>query len=145
MPPVPRCHICDTTGAELSLTEASLCQMTHQPLQVRLGAAVNEIPAEELIRLWDTNGDGELSRMEFRTHVARLDLGASYKEIDVLFELLDNGTGSVRHPYGGVWWDEGKRDVVVRGWGGERREEGGGGWRGGMGYSYGGVGSGEAG
>ena len=61
-------------------------------LQGRLGETMERrgISAFELMREWDTNGDGELDREEFRQAVRRsLKLKASDGQIDEFFDLID--------------------------------------------------------
>ena len=86
-----------TVVQEAQEEEARLAAMvTKQPLMVRLSVAISEWAPEVLIRRWDSNGDGALSRMEFRRNVLKLKLGdATYKEIDELFDALDNGSGEM--------------------------------------------------
>ena len=38
-----------------------------------------------MMRTWDTNGDGVLSKIEFRQQVRKLNIGADYHETDALF------------------------------------------------------------
>lgn len=63
----------------------------HEPLVVRLGNALRRAsaPPVELMKAWDMNGDGMLSRIEFRQQVRRLNIGADYHETDKLFDTLD--------------------------------------------------------
>jgi len=68
-------------------------------LQGRLGETMEKrgISAFTLMREWDTNGDGELDREEFRQAVRRsLQLKASDEKIVELFDYLDtNGNGTL--------------------------------------------------
>jgi len=64
---------------------------------VRLGDVLKSItnPAA-VMRTWDTNGDGALSKIEFRQQVRKLGIGADYRETDALFDSLDtDGSGEL--------------------------------------------------
>jgi len=50
----------------------------------------------DLFREWDTDGDGEVSRKEFRKAMPELGLNVDLKEIDALFDMWDaDGGGSL--------------------------------------------------
>ena len=79
--------------------EARLAELKQQqPLVVRLGLllARQELRAIDLMRQWDINGDGAVSRDEFASSVRSLGLEATAAEIDEVFRLLDDdGSGSL--------------------------------------------------
>ena len=70
----------------------------HTTLERRIGAVlaqkVKSTTLKDLIREWDKNGDGDISKMEFRIVVRnKLDIKADNKEIDALFNSLDTDGG----------------------------------------------------
>lgn len=51
------------------------------------------IKVEELVKGWDRNGDGDISKPEFRIAIRNLGLDIDGKEVDALFESLDADKG----------------------------------------------------
>ena len=64
----------------------------------------------DLFREWDIDGDGEISRKEFRSSMKRLGLEVPAKDIDALFDSWD--------PDGGGTLDFKELQKVLRGGGG---------------------------
>ena len=57
---------------------------------------VNYSRVSDLFRAWDTNGDGKISRTEFRRAMEFLKLPSTDAEIDELFDKFDrDGSGSL--------------------------------------------------
>ena len=72
------------------------------PLIVKLGNAISGKArlsgkrAEQVLKEWDSNGDGEISKVEFRQHVKELVPDGDYHEVDALFKTLDaDGSGFI--------------------------------------------------
>lgn len=87
---------------EAERKEAQLNELrAQQPLVVRLGGLLKSMtnPAA-MMRTWDTNGDGVLSKIEFRQQVRKLNIGADYHETDALFASLDEDGSGERHSAG---------------------------------------------
>lgn len=51
--------------------------------------AASNIPLEEFVRSIDTDGDGDISNLEFVNAMRKLNLGLSLKEIDELLMYFD--------------------------------------------------------
>lgn len=67
-------------------------------VEAQLGRLLNErkIKLEDLMKEWDRNRDGDISKQEFRLHVKKLGLDAGTTEIDALYDSLDlDGSGSL--------------------------------------------------
>ena len=67
--------------------------------QLRDALVQNSMRVMDLFREWDKNGDGVVSRIEFRKAIPMLGLHASGDQIDALFQEFDidgNGTISFR-------------------------------------------------
>ena len=85
-------------AADLEVQVASVNEATFER---RVGAAIAEKAKakdlKEVMREWDKNGDGELSKMELRTSVRNiLGVKAENKEIDAFMASIDrDGSGSV--------------------------------------------------
>ena len=100
----------------------------NQPLPLKLGEAIKDIPSDELMARWTSKKKGEINRMEFRQHVRSLVPDSDFKETDQLFAQMDaDGGGHARR---------GRAAAVAR----EADEERGGGRRG----AQEGVGRGDA-
>jgi len=65
------------------------------PVQEQIKNALRASSARvlDLFREWDENGDGEISRDEFRKAVASLGLTVPKKEVDILFDQWDSDGG----------------------------------------------------
>ena len=64
---------------EANKQQANLLRLREkQPLIVKLGVylAQRNLSAQQLLRSWDSNGDGEISKIEFRQHVKKIGLVA---------------------------------------------------------------------
>lgn len=69
-----------------------------KPIDVQLGEKFfqRKIKVAELIREWDPNGDGSITKMEFRQDVRKLLDKPDVRDIDALFEKLDaDNSGSL--------------------------------------------------
>ena len=67
-------------------------------VEAQLGRLLNErkIKLEDLMKEWDRNRDGDISKQEFRLHVKKLGLDADTGQIDALYDSLDlDGSGSL--------------------------------------------------
>ena len=70
-----------------------------KPVSVKLGEALHAMVTKgkkiaDLVRSWDPNGDGDISKMEFRQNVRKM-LGSKVevKEVDKMFDELDADKG----------------------------------------------------
>jgi len=93
-------ELCDPALAQAAELEARDCYKT---FELRLGAVILKRlgeagKIEDLLREWDGNGDGDVSKIEFRQCVTgkSLKMKAPNKEIDDFFSTIDaDGSGSV--------------------------------------------------
>mmetsp|Transcript_51983 Transcript_51983/g.103453 ORF Transcript_51983/g.103453 Transcript_51983/m.103453 type:complete len:158 (-) Transcript_51983:103-576(-) len=63
----------------------------NQPLAARLGAIISlrNIRLNDVVTKWDKNGNGELSKSEFRKELIELGIEAPRHEVSDLFDELD--------------------------------------------------------
>ena len=83
---------------ELTATLSNIQREREMSLKGNVGEAMllRGIDTFELMKEWDTNGDGELDREEFRTAIrSTLKIKASNKRIDELFDSLDEDRDGV--------------------------------------------------
>lgn len=67
-------------------------------VEAQLGRLLNDrkIKLEDLMKEWDRNRDGDISKQEFRLHVKKLGLDTNTAKIDALYDSLDlDGSGSL--------------------------------------------------
>lgn len=68
---------------------------------------------EHLMREWDPNRDGFISKMEFRQDIRSLVSNAQVKDVDDLFERIDvDHNGEVSHPLGSLAHADVVRELV---------------------------------
>mmetsp|Transcript_49027 Transcript_49027/g.127984 ORF Transcript_49027/g.127984 Transcript_49027/m.127984 type:complete len:545 (+) Transcript_49027:159-1793(+) len=91
--------------AEQILDQASSIEKTAasaaSSLELKLGRELSKqtMTVPEMIRKWDANGDGEISKIEFRQVVRNiLKIKADNKEVDELFDRLDGDGGGSLDP-----------------------------------------------
>ena len=80
---------------EKALAEEAKLDVKKKPMSIKLGEALQAqgIKLSELIRSWDPNGDGDVSKMEFRQNVRKLINKPDVKEVDALFDTMDEDKG----------------------------------------------------
>ena len=78
-----------------ALAEEAKLDLKKKPMSIRLGEALQAqgIKLSELMRNWDPNGDGEITKMEFRQNVRKLLDKPDVKDIDSLFDTIDQDKG----------------------------------------------------
>ena len=64
--------------------------------QLRVGLAYNAVRIVEVLREWDTNGDGVIARGEFRRALRKLGCEAPAADIDAIFDSWDVDSSGVR-------------------------------------------------
>ena len=67
------------------------------PIQQQIAAALRQNAARvlDLFRQWDADGDGEVSKKEFRKAMPAIGLDVSVQEVDALFDSWDQDGGGV--------------------------------------------------
>ena len=65
------------------------------PIQQQIAAALRRNAGKvlDLFREWDANGDGEVSKKEFRKAMPAIGLDVSFQEVDALFDSWDRDAG----------------------------------------------------
>ena len=65
------------------------------PIQLQIAAALRQNAGKvlDLFREWDANGDGEVSKKEFRKAMPAIGLDVSVQEVDALFDSWDRDGG----------------------------------------------------
>jgi trimeric autotransporter adhesin len=69
------------------------------PIQQQIAAALRRNAGKvlDLFRAWDANGDGEVSKKEFRKAMPTIGLDVPVQEVDALFDSWDQDGGGVLH------------------------------------------------
>jgi len=69
------------------------------PIQQQIAAALRRNAGKvlDLFRAWDANGDGEVSKKEFRKALPTIGLDVPVQEVDALFDSWDQDGGGVLH------------------------------------------------
>jgi len=69
------------------------------PIQLQIAAALRQNAGKvlDLFRAWDANGDGEVSKKEFRKAMPTIGLDVPVQEVDALFDSWDQDGGGVLH------------------------------------------------
>ena len=94
-----RAEVTDACAAATAAVEAAEAQqaelLSNPTIERRLGAAVvrRNMKIGDLVNKWDKDGDGSVSKAEFRANVLELVKDAQRVEVDALFDSYDDDGG----------------------------------------------------
>ena len=89
--------LANSLNEKVKVQEARLRSLRDRPLVVRLGEALHkqQIRPIDLLRNWDANNDGVVSRAEVYEQMCALNLRSPREECDELFDSLDEDASGV--------------------------------------------------